>query len=262
MFRARDAAKRDALAYEMHLAIPLATGMEKVHWVKWEQIAFILYLESYSRHWVTDAPSQRKTSFLHMRQYAETVWFQWENARVFVSFKIHFSCIFQLTLCNNNTMPWSVCFLPFRWAFEALVKRVLVHSSVWTWAQIFPYRWLSDVNAKYCSLNTFMKLLMCWHVTNISVFARECEYIHRKPGEDISWRMNILKGSFDLQKCNFDTGGVHLLLLENHFVPFRALRSFISCWKALQSVVRVDFLHWFIPLLRAFNQAATSRLRL
>lgn len=31
VFRARDAAKRDALAYEMHLVIPLATGMEKVH---------------------------------------------------------------------------------------------------------------------------------------------------------------------------------------------------------------------------------------
>lgn len=64
LFCARDAAKRDALAYKMHLVIPLATGMEKVHWVKWEQIAFILYLESYSRHWLTDAPSQN--SFLHI----------------------------------------------------------------------------------------------------------------------------------------------------------------------------------------------------
>lgn len=37
-------------AYEMHSVIPLATGKEKVHRVKREQIAFILYLESYSRH--------------------------------------------------------------------------------------------------------------------------------------------------------------------------------------------------------------------
>lgn len=70
---APDAAKRDALAYEMHLVIPLATGMEKVHWVKWEQIAFILYLESYSRQWVTDAPSQGKNILpVRPRQHKET----------------------------------------------------------------------------------------------------------------------------------------------------------------------------------------------
>lgn len=74
MFCAQDAAKRDALAYEMHLVIPLATGMEKVHWVKWEQIAFILYLESYSRHWLTDALSQgQKLLPEHSRQYEESV---------------------------------------------------------------------------------------------------------------------------------------------------------------------------------------------
>lgn len=38
----------------------------------------------------------------------------------------------------------------------------------------------------------YSKLLMCWPVTNISVFAREEEYIHWKPGEEISTRVTIL----------------------------------------------------------------------
>lgn len=133
VFRARDAAKRDALAYEMHLVIPLATGMEKVHWVKWEQIAFILYLESYSRHWVTDAPSQTKTSFLHIwgsRRKLLFFWFQWESAGVLLSllnFFLYFSANFLLGHLVTMTKCPKVCVL-------RLFGEVWGHSSVWTQA--------------------------------------------------------------------------------------------------------------------------------
>lgn len=102
MFCARDAAKRDALAYKMHLVIPLATGMEKVHWVKWEQIAFILYLESYSRHWLTDALSQGKNLLpAHLRQDEESVlWIQLREAGFFLEKKQLFSPVFLLLIIS------------------------------------------------------------------------------------------------------------------------------------------------------------------
>lgn len=107
---APDAAKRDALAYKMHLVIPLATGMEKVHWVKWEQIAFILYLESYSRHSHRCSITEKNILPAHLRQEGHCGFFCFGGRvkMIFFSFKSIFLLghFVTMTKCPKVCVLW------------------------------------------------------------------------------------------------------------------------------------------------------------
>lgn len=136
---------------------------------------FFLYLESYSRHWVTDAPSKRKK---HPSRTFEAV----GGICCFLGsvgecdylnhFFLYFSAIFLLGHFVTMIKWPKVSVLCFFGETGPCPLQCLVLRP--RYSCIDEFQMWKQSNAPW-----FRKLLMCWHATNRSVFAREEEYIHR-----------------------------------------------------------------------------------
>lgn len=132
---------------------PWQQGRKKVHWVKGEQIAFILYLESYSRRRVTDAPAIIKIlpAQLRLRQKCwrlRSLWGKYEKQSCF------FICLKHVFLFVNMSQIWAtdIIFL-LRQSASRKQTNYNINRPLWVWISSFSF----DVSNE--SVWTLMHLL-------------------------------------------------------------------------------------------------------